>query len=151
MANPPFRIRKLETITPQPVRLPQDDDSRTYRAHLGEHELVLRAGGRHALHGSILVLLHDVVPVSLGERLCLLPLLVYRRLVLAIRREAIVGYGEVVIALLELVVLCHLINQLLISNKSNSCHNRGTLILLDIEGLSFFLLDLMLQLQALSV
>jgi hypothetical protein len=40
--------------------------------------------------------------VSLGERLRLLPLLVYRRLVLTMRREALAGYGEVIVVLLEL-------------------------------------------------
>lgn len=102
VANPPFRVRKLESVTPRPVHLPQDDDCRSYRAHLGEHELVLRTVACRARHDGVLVLLHDVVSVSLGERLRLLPLLVYRRLVLTMRREALVGYGEVIVVLLEL-------------------------------------------------
>ena len=102
ITNPPFRIRKLETVTSQPVRLPYDNDVWSYSTHLKEHELVLRTVARRARHSGVLVLLHDVVYVSLGERLRLLPILVYRRLVLTMRREAIVCYGEVIVVLLEL-------------------------------------------------
>lgn len=54
-----------------------------------------------------------VVSVCLGERLRLLPPLVDGGLVLAMRGEAIIGYGKVVIILFELVTLCHLYSHLL--------------------------------------
>lgn len=47
--------------------------------------------------------------MSLGERLRLLPLLVYRRLVLAMGRETIVGYDEVIVVLRETLLSPYLL------------------------------------------